>query len=160
MKALVIYDSFFGNTEKVAQAIVEALGADAQIVKVTDVQPGQLAGLDLLVVGSPTRGFRASPATMALLNGLPANALQGVKVAAFDTRIIPQDIKAPVARAFLTFMISIFGYAAKPILNALTKKGGQQVAEPEGFIVLDSEGPLREGELARAGDWARSLAAS
>jgi len=64
MKALVVYDSFFGNTEKIAQTIGNALGApaDVEVLRVGNVKPEQLTGLGLLVVGSPTRAFRPTPA--------------------------------------------------------------------------------------------------
>ena len=55
-------------------------------------------------------------------------------------------------------MISIFGYAAKPIADRLQAKGGQLIAAPEGFIVMDREGPLKPGELDRAAAWAGRLA--
>ena len=56
MKTLVIYDSVFGNTEKIAQAIAAVLGIQA--IPVSQADGGQLRELDLLVIGSPTRGFR------------------------------------------------------------------------------------------------------
>jgi flavodoxin I len=157
MKTMIIYDSFYGNTEKVAQAMATALGLGAEARRVGDVQPGQLTGLSLLIVGSPTRAFRASPATVQLLGGLPANALSGVKVAAFDTRMDIADAQVP---GILRFFAGIFGYAAKPIAARLQKKGGTLAAPPEGFVVLGSEGPLKEGELERAAEWARRSAAT
>jgi flavodoxin I len=152
MKALVVYDSVFGNTEKVAQAIGQALGTVA--VKVSEVTPERLSGVTLLVVGSPTRGFRATPATMSWIKGLGRDALNGVKVAAFDTRIAPEDTSS----GFLKGLVKVFGYAAKPILGALQKHGGQPGAADEGFIVLGSEGPMKDGELERAAAWAAGLA--
>ena len=152
MKSLVVYDSFFGNTEKIAQAVGAALGA--QVVRVGSLTHEQLKGLDLLVVGSPTRAFRASPGTQAFLKGLPKGALAGTQVAAFDTRMTI-DAKTP---AFLRVMAKIFGYAAKPIAAGLKNHGGQLSVEPEGFIVKDTKGPLQEGELERAAGWGRSLA--
>ena len=56
--------------------------------------------------------------------------------------------------------MTIFGYAAKPIADRLEKKGGQLAVPPEGFYVTDTEGPLVEGELERAAEWARKIAAS
>ena len=152
MKALVVYDSVFGNTEKIAQAMGQALGVEA--LKVSDVTAEKLAGVRLLVVGSPTRAFKATPATMAWIKALPANALSGVKVAAFDTRISPED----TGSAILKVMVKFFGYAAKPILGALQKKGGHMDVPDEGFIVKASEGPLKDGELERAAAWAGKLA--
>lgn len=159
MKALVVYDSFFGNTEKIAQAIGDALGAhmEAEVCRVGDVQPDQLTGSPLLIVGSPTRGFRPSPATSKLLKGIPKNGLKGVRVAAFDTRF-PWD-KIESSAAILAPLVKIFGYAAKPIADRLGKKGGELVVPPEGFFVEDTEGPLRAGELERAANWARQIAA-
>ena len=148
MKALVLYDSFFGNTAQVARAIGEALGEQIEVVvrKVGDVQPGQLEGLDLLIVGAPTRGFRPSPDVSRFLKNLPADSLQGVKAAAFDTRISEEDVNSRVFH----FLVRYFGYAAKPIAQMLRKKGADVVIDPEGFFVEDTEGPLKEGELERA----------
>jgi flavodoxin I len=153
MKILVVYDSYFGNTEKVAQAIVGALGDDAAVKRPGDVEIGELSELDVLIVGSPTRAFRPSDAIKDFLKKIPSGGLKGVKVAAFDTRIAKEDTGNPVLR----FMIGVFGYAAKPIGDKLARKGGELVGEPGGFVVLDTEGPLKEGELERAAAWAGSL---
>jgi flavodoxin len=159
MEALVIYDSFFGNTERIAQSIGNALGwpEDVGILLVGDVKPEQLAGLKLLIVGSPTRAFRPSPAIKKFLKSIPKNGLKGVKVAAFDTRITDEEIDSAVF--ILRVMVNIFGYAAKPIADRLVKKGGQLIAPPEGFFVQGMEGPLKEGELERASDWAKQIMA-
>jgi flavodoxin len=148
---LVVYDSVFGNTEKIARAVAESAGAEA--VKVDAAEPEALQGVTLLIVGSPTRAFRPTPAISRFVKGLPRKALQGVSVAAFDTRMIVEEINI----TFLTFMVSIFGYAAKPIADAMAKKGGMPVLEPEGFFVKDSEGPLKDGELKRAKDWGQKV---
>jgi flavodoxin len=151
MKALVVYDSVFGNTEKIAQAIGQALGAQA--MKPENVRPEHVTGLDLLVVGSPTRKFQATPATMALLKRMPPGALQGVKTAAFDTRIAVGEDKSTL----LHVMVRWFGYAAEKIARQLQKKGGSPIRPPEGFIVNATEGPLRKGEIERAATWAQAL---
>jgi flavodoxin len=158
-KALVVYDSFFGNTERIAQSIGNALGRQENvgIVRVADVRPEQLTGLKLLIVGSPTRAFRPSPAIKKFLKSIPKNGLKGVKVAAFDTRVTDEEIDSAVF--ILRIMVNIFGYAAKPIADRLVKKGGQLIAAPEGFFVQGMEGPLKEGELERASDWARQIIA-
>jgi flavodoxin len=152
MKALVIYDSVFGNTEKIALAVGEAAGA--QVVKVGALQDGALAGVTLLLVGSPTRGFRPTEGIQKLLKGLPKNALKGVAVGGFDTRMDVKEVKNRV----LTFMEGIFGYAAEPIAKALVKCGGRQAVPPAGFFVHGSEGPLWDGELERAKEWGRQAA--
>lgn len=155
MKAMVVYDSIFGNTEQIAQAIGKALGPpeDVEILRVGDVKPEQLTGLKLLIVGSPTRGFRPTPAITNLLKSIPKNGLKGVKVAAFDTRIALSDVNSPILSVF----VKIFGYAAQPIADGLTKKGGELTISPEGFFVKGTEGPLKEGELERAAEWAKSI---
>jgi flavodoxin len=157
MKALVVYDSVFGNTAKVAQAIGGALGGAGEVAtkQVAEVRPEDLVGLALLVVGSPTRAFRPTPAMVAWLKGLPAGRLHGVKVAAFDTRIDPEDTKS----GFLRFMVKLFGYAAEPISKRLVKKGATVAMSPQGFFVVGTEGPLKDGELERAAEWGRKIAA-
>jgi len=158
MKALVVYDSFFGNTEQIAQAIGRALGSpeEVEVLRVGNVKPEQLTGLELLIVGSPTRGFRPTPAISNLLKSVPKNGLKGVKVAAFDTRIALSDIDSRILPVF----VKVFGYAAKPIADGLTKKGGELIIPPEGFFVKGSEGPLKDGELERAADWAKQIIAT
>lgn len=159
MKALVVYDSVFGNTERIAQAIGDALGRaeDVETLSVGHVRPEKLTGLKLLIVGSPTRGFRPTPALNNLLKSVPKNGLKGVKVAAFDTRLTVEAIESSVF--ILRILVNIFGYAAKPIADRLRKKGGELIVPPEGFFVQGTEGPLREGELERAADWAKRIRA-
>ncbi|NTU74953.1 MAG: flavodoxin family protein, partial [Anaerolineaceae bacterium] len=137
MKAMVIYDSIFGNTEQVARAVAGALGSpeEVSLFKIGTVKPEQLAGLGLLVVGSPTRAFKATPAVTDFLAALPAGALKGVKVAAFDTRISPQDAK----NLIYTIVAKLFGFAAKPMAALLGQKGGELTAPGEGFVVKASD---------------------
>jgi flavodoxin I len=158
MKIFITYDSYFGNTEKIAQMIASTLqsGAETTVLRVGDMKLEQLKGIDILIVGSPTRGFRPSDATRAFLKNLPKDSLKGVKVAAFDTRIAPSDISSPI----LGRLVNFFGYAGKPIAASLTKKGGALIVPPEGFIVKGSEGPLKDGELERAADWAMRIQAA
>ncbi len=161
MKAMIVYDSGFGNTAKIAQAIGDgvraALGSvgDVDVYPVADVKAQQLAGVDLLVVGSPTRGFRPMPTTTEFLKGIPNNSLRGVRVAAFDTRFTAEKIRA--IGWFLNALVGLFGYAARSISDQLVKKGGTLALLPEGFYVGDTEGPLLEGEAERATIWARRL---
>ena len=158
MKAKVVFDSQFGNTEQVARAIGQALGANAEVevLRVTAATPEQLTSADLLVVGSPTQRFTATPATTNLVKSIPSNGLNGVKVAAFDTRFPESEIERI---RILAFFVKLFGYAAEPMLKRLEKKGGQAVVEPEGFYVGETEGPLLDGELDRAAAWAGQLVA-
>ena len=138
MKALVVYDSTYGHTEKIARAIGEAIGG--QVLRVGEVSPADLKGYDLLIIGSPTHGGFYTPEIQALLKALPA--LEGANVAAFDTRT----------------KRTVFGYAAPRIARSLEKCGGKLLAPPEGFFVLGVEGPLMDGELERAACWAGETA--
>jgi len=155
MTSLVVFESFFGNTEVVARAVAEALeaGGEARALRVSELEKHHLDGVQLLVVGSATRAFRPSPGTQAWLKTLPRGKLDGVRVAAFDTRV---DV-AQVGNRFLTFMVRLFGYAAEPIQKALVRAGGEVAGPAAGFVVEDKEGPLREGETDRARAWARGL---
>ncbi len=149
MKALVVYDSLFGNTERIARAIADALGetGDVALVRAGEANPSHLAGVDLLVFGSPTQGGRVRPPVDAFLKGIPAGVLEHVGVASFDTRM-----EGWFAR--------LFGYPAPRIAEALKAQGGRPFGEPAGFVVTGREGPLKEGELERAAAWAKQVAAT
>ncbi len=146
MRALVVYDSMYGNTQQVAQAIAAALDPDGSVraVKVDQVSPQDLMDLDALVVGSPVQAWRPSKAIQAFLNNLPDKALSGVKAAAFDTR----------------YKSRLAGSAADRIQKALRKAGCTIVAPATPFIVLGSEGPLAEGELDKATAWGEQIRAT
>ncbi len=156
MKSVVIYDSQYGNTEKVARAIADVLArhGEVTVLKVGQARPEMLAGMDLVVVGSPTQQFRATAAMRDFLKAIPRGSLQGIHVAAFDTRLTQAFIdKHPP----LPFFERIFGYAAERIAKALKRKGGKLLLPGQAFYVEDTEGPLSEGELQRAEDWAQKL---
>jgi flavodoxin len=159
MKALIVYDSQFGNTGKIAQAIADGLGTAEEVglKHVGEIRPEQLTELALLILGSPTQRFRPTPGMTDFLKRIPANSLKGVHVAAFDTRFTEEKIGEI---QILAFFVGIFGYAAKPIGDRLAKMGGKLAAPPEGFYVDDTEGPLLEGELERATEWGKQIAAA
>jgi flavodoxin I len=149
---MVIYDSVFGNTAKIAKAIGEALG-DAPVKKISEVSKADLENVKILFVGSPTRAFNPTPAVKDFLKELKKGTLEGVKATAFDTRI-PLDKAEP---AFLRFMIRMFGYADTKIVKRLEKAGAEIALDSEGFGVKDTEGPLADGELERAKAWAKKI---
>jgi menaquinone-dependent protoporphyrinogen IX oxidase len=155
MKAIVLYDSVFGNTQKVAEAIAGGLRSFAQveILRPSDPVVERLADAELVVVGSPTRGFRPTEEMAALLKRIPAGSLNRVRVAAFDTRFKADELKSATTR----FIVKTGGYAAKRIASQLERAGGALAAPPEGFYVEDIEGPLKVGELDRAAAWGSSL---
>lgn len=153
MKSLVIYDSVFGNTEKVAAMLAKALGDGTRLTKVDRVTAADLEGINFLVVGSPTRGFKPTEGMVKWLNEINGQALSGIIAAVFDTRIPLETISSKFFRA----IVKMGGYADKPMAEVLKKKGVQVIAT-EGFFVADREGPLVEGELARASSWIVSAA--
>lgn len=155
MKTFIMYDSVFGNTEKLAQsiALTPSIKKNCVVKRVTETTIEEIYGVELLLVGSPTRGFRPTEAIAAFLKKLPADALRGVKAAAFDTRIPLDSIKPAIFRA----IVKRGGYAAPMIAKELTARGATLVADPEGFFVESSEGPLAAGELERAVQWAVAL---
>lgn len=144
MKALVVYDSLYGNTEKIAQAVGSAITGDIKLLRPVKTDPSELEGIDLLIVGSPTQGGRPTRAIQEFLNRVPESATKGINIAAFDTRLSTKWVK-------------IFGYAAGKIARSLEKLGGTLIVSPEGFFVKGKEGPLEEGELERAASWAKEI---
>ena len=155
MKILIVYDSIFGNTEKIAVAVAEPLMArnDVRLLRAADAGPRDLAGVGLLVVGSPTRAFRPTKAVTSFLRRIPRAGLKGIRTAAFDTRISPEKIRS----GLLDFMVKIFGYAEDSMTRLLKRKAASGTVPAEGFFVLGSEGPLKDGELSRASTWANQL---
>lgn len=107
----------------------------------------ELEAYDLLIVGAPTHGGRPSPGVQAFLDQIEAPALKGINVAAFDTRVTHKLARLP-------------GFAAPKIAKSLEKKGGMLVGSPGDFYVTGGEGPLKEGDVERAGAWAKGIAQS
>jgi len=156
MKALVIYDSQFGNTKKIAQTIAEGLSPEGEVEArhIGDIQPDDLRGLGVLILGSPTQRFRPTEGTTDFVKAIEHDALSNTRVAAFDTRLTEEEIEKT---GILAFFVRIFGYAAKPISDRLVKKGGELILPPEGFFVDGIEGPLLEGEIDRARSWGEEI---
>lgn len=144
MKTLVVYDSLYGNTKVIAQAIGDALPGEVEVLHVSEADASGLEAYDLLVVGAPTHGAKPSPDMQGFLDQIQAPALEGVKVAGFDTRMTNK-------------LITMFGVAAPKIAKALQQKGGTPTGKPEGFYVTGGEGPLKDGEVERAAAWAHGL---
>jgi flavodoxin len=162
MKGLIVYDSMYGNTEKIALAIGEGLGKSEAITvkRVGEVKPEQFTGLDLLIIGSPTQRFQPTPAISDLLKGLPSNGLKGIRVTAFDTRLTEEWINKMPVLAFFVRLFNQSAYAAKGMADKLKKKGGELIVPAEGFYVEDTEGPLVPGELEQATAWAKKISAA
>jgi flavodoxin len=141
MKSLIIFDSTFGNTKIIAQTIAEELGKEVKMVFVSDFKEKDLEGIDLVVVGSPIIGWRPSPNMGTFLSRLDTETLKGVKAAAFDTRV----------------KVWFSGDAGKKIASSLEKAGAKIITEPKPFFVEGKEGPLLEGEVEKAKEWAKTI---
>ena len=141
MKFLVIYDSTYGNTKKIAETIAANLGKGTALVTAASFKPGDLQGVTHLVVGSPIIGWKPAERMAAFLVGLKPSQLNGLQAAAFDTRV----------------KLFIHGDAAGKIGAALQRAGARLFAEPCFFYVKGSEGPLLDGETERASQWADAL---
>ena len=88
MNALVLYDSQYGDTERIAQTIADALAefGEARAVRLDPGQPVQLQGMDLFIMGCPTQGWRPTPAIQSFLEEASSEELRGLAGACFDTR--------------------------------------------------------------------------
>ncbi len=150
MKILIIYDSVFGNTKKLAESIHKELNKkhNTEIYSVKDFKPDTISKYDMLIIGSPTRAFRPTEDISKMLNQYDNNSLSNIKTLVFDTRA---DLKK-VNSKILTFMVNIFGYATPYMAKVLEKKGALVLGK-EGFYVDESEGPLSKGEGERCIKW-------
>ena len=152
MQTLVVYDSKFGNTEKVAQAIARGIGQLSEVqVTAASEATHTLAALtsppDLVLIGGPTQNRGPSEGLRALMKALP-EIFRGIPAACFDTRY-----RGPVL---------LMGSAASAAGKALVKSGAELVAPPESFYIV-RHGPmehqtLEPGELERAAAWGRAVA--
>ena len=141
MKALVLYDSIYGNTKRIADVISSALGKDVKVVSVTDTNPKTLERIDLIVVGSPIIAWKPSEKMGIFLAGLSAGQLKGLQAATFDTRV----------------KMFIHGDASKKISQALETAGAKIIVESQVFYVKGRQGPLFEGEVEKAAEWATAI---
>lgn len=139
IKALVVYDSQYGNTEKLANTIARKLQTHA--VKADDVTDTMIDEADTLIVGSPTQAWNPTSSVKSFLNRLQTHDLSGVHAAAFDTGIHTWYA----------------GSAAKSINNTLAKLHCDIVAKPKEFVVTGTEGPLSDGQLQEAEKWAKAM---
>src|SRR5260370_1118269 len=104
MNTFVVYDSQFGNTERIANIIANTLIEFGQVraVRVNQIHAVEVQGVDLLVVGCPTQGWRPTPAMQSLLEHLPAGSLNRLAVPCFDTRLQPWlRVPAPDRSSYL-----------------------------------------------------------
>ncbi len=146
MNTLVLYESEFGNTKKVADHIGKSLEArgPVRLSPIGAFNPSFLEGVDLVFVGGPTQAHSMTVNMRHFLDKLQSRPAR-IDAAAFDTRI-----KGPVF---------LWGSAAKEIETRLRGAGFEAVAEPESFLVTLGKAPvLHPGEDVRAAAWAVSVA--
>lgn len=152
MKTLVVFDSLYGNTEKIAKDIFSVLKEEKEIKSLNKIKAEDLLDFDLLIFGSPTHGGRAKEEVNKFLDDLPSDYLKGKKVATFDTRVLPSEQKLP-----LHMLMKLIGYAAPKLEKKLKSKGAKIIFPSIGFLVSGKKGPLKEGELEKALLWAKQL---
>jgi Flavodoxin len=176
MKITIVYESMFGNTHEVAQAISDGirqvrLDADVAYVPVSDASPDLIKSSDLLVVGGPThiRGMTSGFSRKMGISGEEKAEAKGETPHELEPDaegpglrdwfdVLPKVREGTAAAAFDTRLgSSMAGGAAKGIARRLRRHGFQLVSDPEGFIVEDSYGPLRPGEIERAKQWGTQL---
>jgi|SRR5208282_2029881 len=169
MRAVVVYESMYGNTHQVADAIGAGLRSafDVEVVPVSKVGPAVLAGADLVVVGGPTHMHGMSRAATRKW------AIQAADKPVSDLKVEPDALgpglrewfgslcRCPVkAAAFDTRMhgpAALTGGAAKGIYHLLRAHGFDVVAEPQSFLVTKQD-RLEPQETTRAHDWGTKLA--
>jgi hypothetical protein len=160
MKALIVYESHWGNTAAVARAIAEGIGPMAEVLNTDEATGRVLDGVDLIVAGAPVIAF-----------GLARESAR-TQLAGDVKAPRPADISHPLLRTWLDSLPSGQGWSAAfetriwwsprgatgTIESKLRRAGFQRLAKAERFIVGGAYGPLRDGELERARDWGASLA--
>jgi hypothetical protein len=162
MKAIVVYESVWGNTAATARAIAEGIGDGTEAFATDAVPAERLAEADLIVAGSPVFAF-----------SLPSEGMRE-RILQSETEGPPPDLSHPSLRTWLDGLAVGRGYAAAfetriwwsprgatgTIEKKLAEAGYQRLLKPEKFIVQDKYGPLRDGELGRARGWGRALRAA
>ena len=161
MKALVVYQSLWGNTAAIARAIAEGIGPDARAVTTEEATREVVAAADLIVAGAPVIAFNLP--TEGMLDKLAADPGKAPT---------PPDLSHPSMRSWLHALTKGQGRAAAfetriwwsprgatgAIDRGLRRAGYRTAAKSQKFIVEGTYGPLREGELERARRWGMELA--
>jgi flavodoxin len=163
MRALVVHESMFGNTETVARAVADGLSTVAGV----EVDCGavhsastDLAGVDLLVVGGPTHAFsmsRASTRADAVTKGADDAVASGPGIREWIEELEPTPSTAVAAFDTRVRRPRVPGSAARAARKHLRSRGFKAVGPPTTFWVHGMTGPLDDGEEARARQWGADL---
>ena len=148
MKGLVIYDSSYGNTKKIAETIEETLkesGMEVDLFSIKNVKKLNAKDYNFLVLGSPTRFGTMSFAIRFFLGKVKSKEWMNKPFAAFDTEN-PENMEKKEWSA------------AEKIAERLRDKKMNQLLPVLKAAVLGQKGPLQEGEIERTKDYARELA--
>ncbi len=161
MKALVVYESLWGNTAAIGRAIADGLGPEARALSTGEASADAVAAADLIVAGAPVIGFQ-----------LPTDDMRKNIAASPGKAPTPPNLSNPSMRQWLeslpkgdalfaTFETRLWwslGGATKAIERGLASRGYRKAAKRERFIVKGAYGPLKEGEIERARAWGAELA--
>lgn len=160
MRIVVVYESVFGNTAQIAEAIAAGIGEEAVALSTAEVDPDELADVDLVIAGGPVFAFalsndqiRESIGNTSAPGAPPAN----LSHPSMRTWLDGVNTATGLCAAFDTQVRGPFGSGAPAIAKALQARGLRLIASPEGFIVDGKYGPLRAGELERAQAWGAQL---
>lgn len=169
MKAVIVFESLFGNTERLARAVGAGLasgGAQVTLAEVRHVRPEDVRGCDLLVVGAPTHALSLSrPNTRedAVRQGAdPGRGESGVREWLGTLHATWGDGPRPLVAAFDTRLEKVRhwpGSAARKTARSLGHEGFDLLEPPTSFYVEGIKGPLVAGERDRAQQWGRALRA-
>ncbi|WP_215144021.1 flavodoxin family protein [Exiguobacterium qingdaonense] len=153
MNILIIFDSLYGHTEKIAHVMQEELSKDheARMEHVLNIGLGDLAHVDLVIIGSPTNGGSEMEDIKLFLKKISDNALRGKRTAAFDTSVVKENRNPIIGK-----IIDWFGHAVNRVEGEMIEKGATDVKKESFFVDGETE-MLKEGELERARVWAREL---
>jgi hypothetical protein len=161
MKAIVVYESIWGNTAAVAKAIAEGIGPGAKAISTAEANPAALAGADLLIVGAPVLGFgmpRDGMLASIATNQVRYKKSPDLTQPAMNTWIGKLPSGTGRSAAFETRIWWSPGGATGGIEKGLARAGYPRLAKARRFIVEGAEGPLRSGELENAKAWGAELA--
>jgi flavorubredoxin len=161
MKAVVVYESLWGNTAAIARAIAEGIGPGTQAATTDAVPVEAIADADLIVAGAPVLAF-----------SLPTDAMRDSVASSEVGAPRPPDLAHPSLRSWLDSLPAGSGRCAAfetriwwsprgatgDIEKRMERAGYRTVAKAQKFVVKDKYGPLREGEAERAREWGRELA--
>ena len=160
MKAIVVYESLWGNTAAIARAIAEGIGPEARALSTAEATEAEIAGADLIVAGAPVHAF-SLPSEQSRKNAGGGNG-----------KTPAPDLSHPAMRSWLAGLAPGKGLSAafetafkwspsgatSRIGQALQRAGYRPVSKAHRFLIAGGSGPLRDGEVENAKAWGAELA--